>query len=244
MALVNDDSIADRAKKLESLRMTNVSSRLTRRETDHLDELAKKHRLQRGEFIRQLILDELERDSGDPPVSAELVEIIGVRLMLTNLLKPLTTGQKITPEVFDGIIAEVKSTNAAWRSRRGQTWRKTNGKHSLGTKRNDHFPAAQRHLHLWRSALCCDPHRTFRLTALHLRQHSAAALLHADLHPVERCGQRLREPQRQVPPGDDRRSRNPTATSHGRGRGRREHAGTGNKTAPACALKVRLAGGL
>ena len=37
-----------------------------------------------------------------------MVEIIGVRLMLTNLLKPLTTGQKITPEVFDGIIAEVK----------------------------------------------------------------------------------------------------------------------------------------
>ena len=108
MALVNDDSIADRARKLESLRMTNVSSRLTRRETDHLDELAKKHRLQRGEFIRQLILDELACDSGDPPVSPELVEIIGVRLMLTNLLKPLTTGQKITPEVFDGIIAEVK----------------------------------------------------------------------------------------------------------------------------------------
>jgi len=37
MALVNDDSIADRARKLESLRMTNVSSRLTRHETDHLD---------------------------------------------------------------------------------------------------------------------------------------------------------------------------------------------------------------
>ena len=108
MALVNDDSIADRARKLESLRMTNVSSRLTRRETDHLDELAKKHRLQRGEFIRQLILDELACDSGDPAVSPELVEILGLRLMLTNLLKPLTTGQKVTPEVFDGIIAEVK----------------------------------------------------------------------------------------------------------------------------------------
>jgi len=34
------------------------------------------------------------------------------------------------------------------------------------------------------------------------------------------------------------------ATGHGRGRGRREHAGTGNETAPACALQVRLAGGL
>jgi hypothetical protein len=108
MALVNDDSIAHRARKLESLRITNVSSRLTRGETDQLDELAKKHRLQRGEFIRQLILDELARDSGDPPVSVELVEIIGLRLMLTNLLKPLATGQKITPEVFDGVITEVK----------------------------------------------------------------------------------------------------------------------------------------
>jgi hypothetical protein len=28
--------------------------------------------------------------------------------MLTNLLKPLATGQKITPEVFDGVITEVK----------------------------------------------------------------------------------------------------------------------------------------
>jgi hypothetical protein len=50
----------------------------------------------------------LRSDSGDPPVSPELVEIIALRLMLTNLLKPLTTGQKITPEVSDGTIAEVK----------------------------------------------------------------------------------------------------------------------------------------
>ena len=28
--------------------------------------------------------------------------------MLTNVLKPLATGLKITPEVFDGIMVEVK----------------------------------------------------------------------------------------------------------------------------------------
>ena len=108
MSLLGDEEICERARQRESFRLTNVSSKLTRNETHQLDDLAKKHGLQRGEFIRQLILDELARDSGDPPVSPELVEIIGVRLMLTNLLKPLTTGQKITPEVFDGIIAEVK----------------------------------------------------------------------------------------------------------------------------------------
>ena len=41
-------------------------------------------------------------------MSPELVEIIGVRLMLTNLLRPLAAGQKITPEVFDETIAEIK----------------------------------------------------------------------------------------------------------------------------------------
>jgi len=108
MSLLGDEEISVIARQRESFRLTNVSSKLTRSEAERLDDLAKKHGLQRGEFIRQLILDELARDSGDPPVSAELVEILGLRLMLTNLLKPLTTGQKITPEVFDGIIAEVK----------------------------------------------------------------------------------------------------------------------------------------
>ena len=35
---------------------------------------------------------------------------IGLRLMLTNLLKPIAIGQKITPEIFDAIMAEVRKT--------------------------------------------------------------------------------------------------------------------------------------
>jgi hypothetical protein len=108
MSLLSDEAGAERTQQRESFRLTNVSSKLSRSETERLDELVKKHGLPRGEFIRQLILDELVRDSGEPPVSLELVEILGLRLMLTNLLKPLTTGHKITPEVFDGVIAEVK----------------------------------------------------------------------------------------------------------------------------------------
>ena len=108
MSFFNDEQLTAQAKAKASYRLIGVTTKLSPREVEDIEELARKHGLQRGEFIRQLILDELARDSGDPPVSAELVEILGLRLMLTNLLKPLTTGQKITPEVFDGIIAEVK----------------------------------------------------------------------------------------------------------------------------------------
>jgi hypothetical protein len=61
-------------------------------------------------LIRQLILRELRQDAGNTTVSVELTETIGLRLMLTNVLKPLATGQKITPEVFDAIMAEVRKT--------------------------------------------------------------------------------------------------------------------------------------
>jgi Ribbon-helix-helix protein, copG family len=108
MALLNDDSAAEKAQNNELSRMSNISSRLTYTETEQLDALAKKHGLQRSEFIRQLILDELARESGEPTVSPELIEIIGLRLMLTNLLEPVATGQKMTPETYAGIIAEVK----------------------------------------------------------------------------------------------------------------------------------------
>ena len=108
MSFFNEEQLAAEAKARASYRLIGVTTKLSPQEVEDIERLARKHGLQRGEFIRQLILDKLARDSGDPPVSPELVEILGLRLMLTNLLKPLATGQKITPDVFDGIIAEVK----------------------------------------------------------------------------------------------------------------------------------------
>ncbi len=113
MPLLNDDAMVEKAEQRASFRLTNVSSKLSRSEAERLDLLARKRGQQRGEFIRHLILDELTRDSGTPTASPELSEIVGVRLMLTNLLKPLATGLKITPEVFDGIMVEVKKRKTA-----------------------------------------------------------------------------------------------------------------------------------
>ena len=113
MPLLNDDAMVEKAEQRESFRLTNVSSKLSRSEAERLDLLARKRGQQRGEFIRHLILDELTRDSGAPTASPELSEIVGVRLMLTNLLTPLATGLKITPEVFDGIMVEVKKRKTA-----------------------------------------------------------------------------------------------------------------------------------
>jgi len=113
MPLLSDEAMVQTAEQRASFRLTNVSSKLSRSETERFDALAKRRGQQRGELIRRLILDELSRDGGEPAASVELSEIVGLRLMLTNVLKPLATGQKLTPEVFDGIMTEVKKRKRA-----------------------------------------------------------------------------------------------------------------------------------
>ena len=108
MSLFSDDDIAEAAQRREVFRERSVSTRLTRKETQDLDALAKSRGVQRGELIRKLIRDELARDGGTSAASTELTEIMGIRLMLTNLFRPLATGQKLTPEAFDNMVAEIK----------------------------------------------------------------------------------------------------------------------------------------
>jgi len=109
MPLLSDDVVTQKA----SYRVKTAGTKLN---GDELAALAK-HCADRGttpgELIRRLILSELNPNTVEPTASVELSEIVGVRLMLTNLLKPLTTGVKITPEVFDGIMVEVKKRKTA-----------------------------------------------------------------------------------------------------------------------------------
>jgi hypothetical protein len=113
MPILGGEDMAARAAERAGYRVNHVGTKLNEQEVRDLDTLAKRRNQTQGELIRQLILDELARESGEPPVSPELVEIIGLRLMVSNLLEPVATGQKITPETFRGIIAEVKKHKRA-----------------------------------------------------------------------------------------------------------------------------------
>jgi hypothetical protein len=108
MAILEDSEIATKAEERTRFRLKSAGTKLNQQELRNLGVLAKRRGVRPGELIRKLILDELARDSGSVPASTELTEIMGIRLMLTNLFRPLATGQKLTPEAFDNMVAEVK----------------------------------------------------------------------------------------------------------------------------------------
>ena len=108
MAILEDSEIATKAEERTRFRLKSAGTKLNQQELRNLSVLAQRRGVRPGELIRKLILDEFAREAGTVAASTELIEIMGIRLMLTNLFRPLATGQKLTPEAFDNMVAEVK----------------------------------------------------------------------------------------------------------------------------------------
>jgi hypothetical protein len=85
-------------------RVFPVTVKLTKEELRKVTEFARSQGLARGEWIRDVILQEAGEGSTSDPA---LAEILGVRLLLVNVLRPLASGQFLAPEAFDKLLDEI-----------------------------------------------------------------------------------------------------------------------------------------
>jgi hypothetical protein len=104
MAIVKPkpDAISDHEHTLN--RVFPVTAKLTKGEWAKVTEFARSQGLARGEWIRDVILRELRGGSTSDP---SLAEILGVRLLLVNVLRPLAAGQRLSPEAFAKLLDEI-----------------------------------------------------------------------------------------------------------------------------------------
>jgi len=91
-------------------RVFPVTAKLTKEELWKVTEFARSQGLARGEWIRDVILTEMRKGSASDPT---LAEILGVRLLLVNVLRPLAAGQRLTPEAFDKLLDEISEAKHA-----------------------------------------------------------------------------------------------------------------------------------
>jgi len=87
-------------------RKTTRCLKLTEEEARLLDEIANAKGVPRSEWMREVILRELR---SAPMSDASFTEILGVRLLLVNVLRPIAAGQKLTPEAFDKLLNEIST---------------------------------------------------------------------------------------------------------------------------------------
>jgi hypothetical protein len=96
------DAISDSDQSLN--RVFPVTAKLTKEERVTVTEFARLQGLARGEWIRNVILREVRGASASDP---SLAEILGVRLLLVNVLRPLAAGERLSPEAFDRLLDEI-----------------------------------------------------------------------------------------------------------------------------------------
>src|SRR5580692_2869337 len=104
----NPDAISDNDHTQN--RVFPVTAKLTKEERRKVTDFARSQGLARGEWIRDVILREVREASASDP---SLAEILGVRLLLVNVLRPLAAGQRLTPEAFDRLLDEISEAKHA-----------------------------------------------------------------------------------------------------------------------------------
>ena len=85
-------------------RNQSLNTKLTPTEFAEVRVAAAAHGCALGEWVRDVILRELR---GRSPSDPSLAEILGVRLLLVNVLRPLAAGQTLAPEAFDKLLDEI-----------------------------------------------------------------------------------------------------------------------------------------
>jgi hypothetical protein len=110
MPLLAQHNDSERTPRKTVFRNSTVCLKLTQQEVKLLDQLATAKGVARSEWMRDVILRELR---GNPANDPSLAEILGVRLLLVNVLRPLAAGQRLTPEAFDKLLDEISEAKHA-----------------------------------------------------------------------------------------------------------------------------------
>jgi hypothetical protein len=104
MPILKAESVKKTSNDRETLRVYPVTTKLTKEERNAVTKFAESHGVARGQWMRDVILAQLQNT---PRNNASLAEVLGIRLLLVNVLRPLAAGQKLTPETFDKLLDEI-----------------------------------------------------------------------------------------------------------------------------------------
>ena len=114
-------------------RNTTLSTKLTEAEFAQVLSRCNSRQLAPSEWLRDLILRELRGDTDDTKRDElMLAELVGLRLMFINLLKPRDAKEgPLTLEVFDSILQKIKGRKSQLAQEMlGEL--EVNGEHSVG----------------------------------------------------------------------------------------------------------------
>ena len=104
-----DLGIGDRIRRSQgrSGRVIPASTKVTHSEHKELEAAAKREGKALSEWFRDVLLREARTGRTD---AAVFTELIALRLLMNNVLRPIALGGTFTPEAYNQVLAEVKAS--------------------------------------------------------------------------------------------------------------------------------------
>ena len=100
---------ADGVAEIFSRRSHTVGTRLTREEASQFAAIADARQLKVGDVLRELIVTAIAQEASERRPDPVLSEIVGIRLLLVNLLKPREEAQgPLSANEFKAILEGVR----------------------------------------------------------------------------------------------------------------------------------------
>jgi predicted RNA-binding Zn ribbon-like protein len=88
-----------------ALRTKSISTKLTEQESVRLETLAAASGQNMSEWVRDALLEQAERKAATSPDETLLAELVGLRSILLNLFFALASGERMTAEQMQAVIA-------------------------------------------------------------------------------------------------------------------------------------------
>ena len=103
MALLDAETARNSDSERAANRVCPVTVKLTQEEHREVTEHSEALGQARSEWMRDVILRQLRHSSSDPL----LEEVVGIRQLLINVLRPLANGKQMSPEAFDKLLEHI-----------------------------------------------------------------------------------------------------------------------------------------
>lgn len=94
--------------KADPRRTHTVGTRLSQEEVRQLTRIAESRQVKVGDVLRELVLAAIAQNTSARTADPVLSEIVGVRLLLVNLLRPGDGHAAMTKESYEALLAEIK----------------------------------------------------------------------------------------------------------------------------------------
>jgi hypothetical protein len=131
MALIDESNLLAMKARAAKFRTNHVGTKLNQAELHEFEALVEKRNQSPSEFIRGLVLREIEEDKKPQMgalASVELEELTAIKLLLLNTLPRLLKGEKMSAETFTSLETEIKKRKPNWAVEVEKDWKQRSRK--------------------------------------------------------------------------------------------------------------------